>query len=176
MDIGPYWYGPLGRVFALSQGDIEIEAMKVIRKEFGLGAKGRWDEDERVRRSLYKEQHTYHSHGSYPRADNLHFYCSYHAMMIVAGRLLATTPTHRNPDWDKDDPFADWLSRHDLTRRDGRWLWDRRDTEPLSIIKVQIERCRRYKPYESVGKYDDERTKTIVKLYLLGEDGKFRTL
>ncbi|QGM99706.1 AVAST type 3 anti-phage nuclease/ATPase Avs3a [Methylocystis parvus] len=132
LDIGPYWYDPLGRVFAMSQGDIEAEALKVIRKEFASSAKGRWDEDERARRNLYEEQHTYHSHGSYPRADNLHFYHAYHAMMIVAGRLLATMPTHRNPDYGEDDEFADWLSRHDLTRQDSRWLWDRRDPEPLA--------------------------------------------
>jgi hypothetical protein len=131
IDIGPYWYDPLGRVFALSQGDIEAEALKVVRNDLAFGAKGRWDEDERARRDLYEEQHTSHSHGSYPRADNVHFYHAYHAMMIVAGRLLAATPTHRNPDYDEDDEFADWLSRHDLTRQDGRWLWDRRDPEPL---------------------------------------------
>ncbi|MEZ5787838.1 MAG: hypothetical protein R3D62_15485 [Xanthobacteraceae bacterium] len=132
MDIGPYWYDPLGRVFALSQGDIEVEALKVIRKDFAFGAKGRWDEDERTRRNLYEEKNTYHSHGSYPRADNLHFYLAYHAMMVVAGRLLASVPTHRNPDYGEDDEFSDWLARHDLTRQDGRWLWDRRDPEPFA--------------------------------------------
>ncbi len=132
IDIGPYWYDPLGRVFALSQGDIEVEALKVIRKDFAFGARGRWDEDERALRNLYEKEHAYHSHGSYPRADNLHFYHAYHAMMIVAGRLLVSTPTHRNPDYGENDEFADWLSRHDLTRQDGRWLWDRRDPEPLT--------------------------------------------
>lgn len=132
IDIGPYWYAPLGRVFALSQDDIEAEALKVIREVFSYGAKGRWDDDERARRNLYEEQHTHHSHGSSPRADNLQFYHAYHAMMIVAGRLLATTSTHRDPTYDEDDGFADWLFGHDLTRRDGRWLWDRRDPEPDS--------------------------------------------
>jgi hypothetical protein len=132
IDIGPYWYAPLGRVFALSQDDIEAEALKVIREDFSCVAKGRWDDDERARRDLYEEQHTYHSHGSSPRADNLQFYHAYHAMMIVAGRLLATTPTHHDRTYDGDDGFAGWLSDHDLTRRDGRWLWDRRDPEPDS--------------------------------------------
>lgn len=132
IDIGPYWYAPLGRVFALSQDDIEAEALKVIREDFSCVAKGRWDDDERARRDLYEEQHTYHSHGSSPRADNLQFYHAYHAMMIVAGRLLATTPTHHDRTYDGDDRFAGWLSDHDLTRRDGRWLWDRRDPEPDS--------------------------------------------
>lgn len=132
LDIGPYWYAPLGRVFALSQRDIETEAQKIIRNDFASDAKGRWDEDARARRNLYEEQHTWHSHGSYPRADSLHFYYAYHAMMTVAGQLLATTPTNRNPDYGEDDEFAEWLFRHDLTRNDGRWLWDRRDPEPLA--------------------------------------------
>jgi hypothetical protein len=42
------------------------------------------------------------------------------------------------------------------------------------IIQVRIERRRRYQPYESSGK-DDEDRKTRTKLYLFGRDGKFRT-
>lgn len=133
LDIGPYWYQPLGRVFALSQNEIEMEALKVIRQDFKQSsAKGYWDEDERAKQQLYEYRDTSHSHGSYPRTDNLHFYHSYHAMMIVAGQLLVTTPTHSNPDYGEDDEFADWFSGHDLTRRDGRWLWDRRDREPIT--------------------------------------------
>ena len=95
-DIGPYWYAPLGRAFALSQNEVEAEALRVIRTDLGFTARGRWDEDERTRRKLYEKNHTSHSHGSYPHADTLHFYHAYHAMMIVAGKLLASTATHRN--------------------------------------------------------------------------------
>jgi len=131
VDLGPYWYAPLGRVFALSQDEIETEALKVIRADFSSTATGQWDEDERGRRSLYQKEHTHHSHGSYPRADTLHFYQSYHAMMIVAGKLLQSTPTHRNSDYGaEEDELAGWLNGHDLSRRDGRWLWDRRDPTP----------------------------------------------
>jgi hypothetical protein len=131
IDIGPYWYDPLGRVFALPQSAVEVEALDVIRNDLGFMTRGRWDEDQRAKRKLYEERHSSHSHGSYPRTDTVHFYHSYHALMIVAGRLLADTPTHRNPEYGEDDEFRDWLSRHDLTRKDGRWLWDRRDPEPL---------------------------------------------
>jgi hypothetical protein len=131
IDLGPYWYEPLGRVFALSQGEIETEALKVIRKELNYLAKGAWNEDERGRRKLYDHRQTYASHGSYPDTDDYQFYLAYHAMMIVAGRLLATTPTHRNTEWGEQDEFTEWLSRHDLSRRDGRWLADRRDPAPL---------------------------------------------
>ncbi|KZK75237.1 MAG: hypothetical protein A3K90_04235 [Pelodictyon luteolum] len=130
IDIGPYWYEPLGRVFAMSQNEVESEALKIIRKDFGYTASGRWDEDERSRRKLYEDNYTRHSHGSYPRADTLHFYLAYHAMMVVAGNLLASKPTHRDSVHCEEDEFADWLDRHDLSRKDGRWLWDRRDPTP----------------------------------------------
>lgn len=131
IDFGPYWFTPLGSVFALSQDEIETEALKVIRTDFGYSAKGRWDEDERSRRKIYQEDHTHHSHGSYPRADTLQFYHSYHAMMIVAGKLLAKIPVHCKSGYDEEHGFLVWLERHDLARRDGRWLWDRRDPTPL---------------------------------------------
>jgi hypothetical protein len=132
IDMGPYWYAPLGRAFALSESHIEREAIKVIRSEFGIGAKSSLDNDERSRRNLYEDRHRYHDRGSYPRSDDLRFYYSYHAMMIVAGRLLATDPTHHDSECSDEDEFTEWLSSHDLTRQDGRWLWDRRDPTPLS--------------------------------------------
>jgi hypothetical protein len=52
-------------------------------------------------------------------------------MMVVAGKLLARIPTHRDPEFGEEDEFADWLDRHDLSRKDRRWLWDRRDPTPL---------------------------------------------
>ena len=131
IDIGPYWYAPLGSVFALSQSEIEAEAIKVIRNDFKSTATGRWDEDERSRRKLYEDSHSSHSHGSYPRADTLHFYHAYHAMMIVAGNLLGTKPTHIRLDWGEEDEFLEWIMRHDLSRQDGRWLSDRRDSRPF---------------------------------------------
>lgn len=134
IDMGPYWYKPLGRVFALRQSDIETEALKIIRNELNYSAKGAWDEDERERRKLYDHQQTYASHGSYPGTDNHQFYLAYHAMMVVAGRLLATTPTHRDTEWGEQDEFSEWLSRHDLSRSDGRWLADRRDPAPLEWL------------------------------------------
>src|SRR5260370_8061999 len=40
-------------------------------------------------------------------------------------------PTDRDPEVGEEDEFADWLDRHDLSRKDRRWLWDRRDPTPL---------------------------------------------
>lgn len=135
-DMGPYWYKPLGQVFALSQSHIETEALAVIRQELhGRANERTWRDDERRRRHLYDRDRygsdrTYASHGSYPDADDYQFYLAYHAMMIVAGRLLGTTSMHHDAGWSDQDELAEWLSRHDLTRKDGRWLADRRDPDP----------------------------------------------
>ncbi len=136
MDIGPYWYEPLGRVFGLPQSRVETEALEVIRGELHHSADGRtWRDDERRCRSLYSRDRygmgrTHASHGSYPDTDDYDFYLAYHAMMIVAGRFLETVPTHRDGESGETDEFAEWLSRHDVTRNDGRWLADRRDPVP----------------------------------------------
>jgi hypothetical protein len=130
IDIGPYWLEPLGRCFAKSQARIEREALRVIRSDWNFSGGSGWDQDERYRRKIFRDRETGHSHGSYPRVDELSFYLSYHAMMVVAGKLLATTPVHRDPD-DSEDEFCDWLKRHDLSRRDGRWLADRREPVPV---------------------------------------------
>jgi hypothetical protein len=130
IDIGPYWYAPLGRCFAVSQARIEREALRVIRGDWEVSGSSRWDEDERARRGYYRDGDSRHSHGSYPRVEDRTFYLSYHAMMVVAGKLLATVPVHCSPD-SQDDDFQQWLRGHNLTRRDGYWLSDRRDPAPL---------------------------------------------
>jgi hypothetical protein len=60
-------------------------------------------------------------------------------MLITAGRLLATQPlVNGSYDWDRDR-FENWISRHDLSRRDGRWLADRRDPEPPGLGLKRVE-------------------------------------
>jgi len=130
IDFGPYWLAPLGRCFGMSQTEMERETLKAIRGDLGYTGAHRWDADERGKRRLYQHEGTYHSHGSYPRVDDYGFYLSYHAMMITAGRMLATKPlVQSSNDWE-DDRFSDWMARHDISRADGRWLADRRDPQP----------------------------------------------
>jgi hypothetical protein len=131
IDMGPYWFSSLGHCFAKSENSITREAIRVIRIDWQISEENRWDEDERHRRQIFgRDMETYHSHGSYPRVDDLRFYRSYHAMMMVAGKLLATMPVLHSPD-ESEDEFRSWIARHDLSRRDGGWLADRRDPTPL---------------------------------------------
>lgn len=131
IDIGPYWFAPLGRCFAKSEAEIMIEAEEVLRKG-GISQYERWDDDQRWRRKIFKDRETSHSHGSYPRTDDLNFYLSYHAMMVVAGKLLASASVHKDPD-EMGDAFENWLKEAGLTRDDGGWLADRRDPAPLPM-------------------------------------------
>jgi hypothetical protein len=131
IDIGPYWFAPLGHCFAKSEAEIMIEAEEVLRK-WGISDHERWDDDERWRRKIFRDRETSHSHGSYPRTDDLNFYLSYHAMMVVAGKLLASTPVHKDPN-EIVDSFQNWLKEAVLTRGDGGWLADRRDPAPLPV-------------------------------------------
>lgn len=129
IDFGPYWLAPLGRCFGFGERKIERRTLKYLRETFDYSGGRFWQEDARRNQSAYADG-TQHSHGSSPKVDDLGFYLSYHAMFITAGKLLASKPlVNGEYEWDKDR-FSDWLSGHDLTRSDGRWLADRRDPSP----------------------------------------------
>tara|TARA_R110001583_G_scaffold195516_1_gene374938 strand:- start:816 stop:6956 length:6141 start_codon:yes stop_codon:yes gene_type:complete len=137
IDIGPYWFAPLGRAFGLSQQSIERRAIEILCGRMLVEPRARSD-DQRHKLGLFREQKTSHSHGSMPEAEDCNAYQSYHAMMFVAGLLLESKPVRRYVD--EDDPFDDWLKDQLLTRDDGRWLEDRRDPELLSAGPSNKER------------------------------------
>lgn len=130
IDFGPYWLEPLGRCFGVSQKQLEPEILRIIRNDFGFKGSSNWEEDERNKRRYYQDRDNHHSHGSYPRVDDFHFYLSYHAMFMSAGKLLATKPLVDSRYDEVEDVFQDWFKRHDISRLDGRWLADRRDPQP----------------------------------------------
>jgi hypothetical protein len=139
MDMGPYWYAPLGRCFGVSQSRVEADALKIIRKDWGYTGSSRHDEDERARRGYYRDMETYASHGSYPSADDFRFYLAYHAMMLAAGQYLLTHQVGRN-SYDDQDEFQEWLDRHSVTRKDGYWLADAREPRPLDRMAWKDEK------------------------------------
>jgi len=132
MDFDRYWYQPLGEVFGISEKQIEDLAAAVLVKEWKSDYDGKHKSDPRVgiwnRNS--SERETWHDHGRYPKADNLDFYQCYHTMLVVAGRLLQKMPILSSQHED-GNAWENWLSRHLLTRTDGKWLADHRDSLPV---------------------------------------------
>lgn len=124
IDIGPYWFQPLGRAFGLSQTAIESRVRVVLRQMGWKG--GGWRNDARHVRKLFTDRETGHSHGSAPKTDDLISYHSYHAMMMVAADLLKTHKVRR-AEGEAQSDFEEWLSRYLLTREDGEWIADRDD-------------------------------------------------
>jgi hypothetical protein len=132
-DFDRYWFEPLGRAFGISGEQVEDLATDVLINEWNIEHDGGYQNDPRhvLWRSSGDQHGTYHSHGNYPRIENYNFYLSYHAMFVVASKLLEKMPIVKNRDWPEDE-WDEWLRRHILTRSDGYWLYDRRDPIPLS--------------------------------------------
>jgi hypothetical protein len=130
-DISRYWFESLGRIFAFGSAEIEHRALKILRNEWGVFGQGGWKEDPRNHCRLYGDYESHHSHGSYPHAENLAFYHSYHSMMMVAGELIDTAQRHQDREYS--DELEEWIARHQLTRSDGLWLADRRDPKPTEV-------------------------------------------
>jgi hypothetical protein len=127
-DFKKHWPDNLGRQFAVSGAIVERMIGDVVWDDWQLEENGHWDRDERGKRKHFELRNSY-SYGDDERCSNLCNYLSYHAIMIVAGKLLRTTPTHTDPD-DTDDGFTTWLKGQALTKPDGSWLADRRDPAP----------------------------------------------
>lgn len=131
LDLPSYWFEPLASRFGLSTSEICSRIQDVILNRWLLTV-DRWDDDQRYSREYFKHEDTQHSHGSFPKSEDLRFYLSFHSMMVVAGELLATVPmSPPENDGDDYDTFQYWLRENGLTRPDFRWLVDRRDPEPL---------------------------------------------
>ncbi|WP_334161549.1 NACHT domain-containing protein [Phenylobacterium sp.] len=125
IDIGPYWFRPLGDAFGVTEGAIERRARTAVRDRIGW-KRGSWRDDARLTRKIFRDRANTHSHGSLPRADDLRAYHGYHAMMMVAADLLESHVVHQRED-DDQNSFEGWLEPYRLTPPDGRWLADRRD-------------------------------------------------
>lgn len=137
-DMSRYWFENLGECFGQTAIDIEAAAENVIVKDWALTENGYWDRDARGQRGIFRDDERSRSQSDYPTTDDLSFYLSYHAMMVVAGKLLATVPLHQDPE-RSDDEFEYWLRSHLLTRADGRWLADRRDPNPQVSLPLSDE-------------------------------------
>ena len=137
LDIDSYWFEPLGRVFGVPRDQIEDLAASVIVTEWGINPVDKFITDPR---SILWNRHsddreTWGYKGSYRRTDDFNFYLSYHAMLVVAAKLIEKMPVVARKNWDDGDQWGDWLGRHSLMRPDDKWLSDIKDPVPLSRPK-----------------------------------------
>ena len=123
IDLPAYWFSPLGRIFNLSEKEITVEVTNIAKKVCG----GKSNEDPR--KSLIRERDTRHSHGSYPKVEDYSFYLGYHAMFFTAEKLLNQRELIEE-DWNPS-PWEDWFTRYLLTRNDGYWLAELRDSRQV---------------------------------------------
>lgn len=135
MDIGPYWFAPLGRVFGHSEKSVEQQVRKVLPARMFSGSSWSTD-DQRYKRGHFQGMNTSHSHGTMPEVEDLRVYNAYHGMMLVAGQLLESCPVRQSSSED-DNAFDNWLQEQLLTRFDGHWLADRRDPRIVSTSPVK---------------------------------------
>lgn len=122
IDVEAYWFAPLGDAFGVSQGGIKTYASRVLRERFDTG-RGGWQDDARHKKDIFQDRETWHSHGALPRTYDLATYQAYHAMMIVAARLLANRPVRKRVGGSAND-FQVWLREYLITCPSGRWLAD----------------------------------------------------
>lgn len=127
-----YWYKPLGKIFGVPAFQIKELASQVIY-DWQLDYENGYNNDPRV--DLWDKStgmgETYYYKSSYPKTDNFDFYVQYHAMMVIAAKLLKKMPIIKTSDWE-DDPWGDWISRHTLIFNNGMWLSDYRDKLPFN--------------------------------------------
>lgn len=131
IDFGPYWINPLSRHFEIEAEALESEMERIIRKDWGLTERGHWAEDARAAAGQFRDNEFERAQGSVPAVDDLSFYLSYHSLMVAAGGLLATTPLRAHEHYEES--FDEWLEEQLLSRRDGLWLFDRRDPTPADL-------------------------------------------
>jgi len=137
LDFPKNFLAPLGRVFAMSDSEMEIEAEKIIRDDWRLDDDGRYNNDLRATRKYFRDNMS-RARGDVSAVDDLQFYLAYHATMTLAGKLLDERPLHENLEDPDDDwhTFRRWLRSQGLTRNDGLWLADRRDPSPEECITL----------------------------------------
>ena len=132
-DFSRSWIESLARCFSIRPGEIEADACRVIREDWGLQENGHYDRDARALRGQFKE-HSRRRGSELGGQDNLSFYLSYHALMEAAGQLLETHPLHEAPEssWGS---FPHWLEDKASLDAKGDWLADHRQMSPADAVE-----------------------------------------
>lgn len=125
-DFNKYQVEGLCRVFGCPDWEIEDRIGRWVRS---------WDSSIRTmhecqRSSRYEQTW---SSGNVPDRDLYGGYLGWHALMLVAGELLAERPVI-GEDWS-GDAWGAFLKEYRLSRDDGLWLADLTDPFPLDLPK-----------------------------------------
>lgn len=132
-DFDRYWFEPLGRVFGISGKQVQNLAENTIFNEWKMQVKDKFTADPRA--DLWKhgrmEREAWHSHSDYPCTDDYRFYISYHAMHVVASKLIQNMPVVNNPDYDENN-WNEWLERHLLMSSENYFRSELRDVFPIA--------------------------------------------
>jgi len=120
----------LGNVFALTESETEIEIEQTIQSIFGEKFTGRYDEDERGKADLYRDQRSGRDRRKGEALDTLSEYLGINGMMITAGRLLSTGIVGQEPNASTNE-FDDWMDYRCFGRDNYFWQSDARTRQPV---------------------------------------------
>jgi hypothetical protein len=125
-DFNKYQVERLCHVFACPGWEVEDRISAWVR---------RWDTTVRGMHDCprSKSDDASWSSGYVPDRDRYGGYLGWHALMLVAGELLATRAVV-GEDWN-GDAWAAFLREYTLSRNDGLWLADLTDPFPLDLTK-----------------------------------------
>lgn len=142
-DFGKSWAGPLGQGFRISADDVQTAAAEIIQQLWGAEETGSHERDQREVRHQFNDDRDYRLQSDWPKVDELSFYHSVHAIMIVAGQLLDNVPAVASDErWGT---FGEWLGRYRLSLGTGLWLADRRDDTPKALwLDLPVGGAERY--------------------------------
>jgi hypothetical protein len=129
LDTLPYWFGPLGDVFDISDGDVAKVADKFIHQYWGFTG----DINKENKFTKYDYQKRSNRKGDHVEVEDLKKYYEFNSMCCAAVKLLETTPVKKesSQDYDPYDSFENWLNRW-ITAWPDYWLSDLRDPTPLA--------------------------------------------
>lgn len=118
LDVLPYWYEPLARLFEVTTADVAARAQRWIVDRWGFSDDDWWRDPRELRDR--DGRNTRPDHGGIPRYEVLRTYLEFHALQMAAGELADERPVVRRR-WESWDPWQEWL---------GRWL----DSDPEFLL------------------------------------------
>lgn len=133
-DFQKYDVDDLSRIFGKPCREI-ADMMSAIVQQLDSDVSSMYDlggRESPYSRTILKIGSRYHTYG---------LQLGWHALFLVAGRLLAKFPvTDDYSSRHEDDPWGVWLRQYGLTRNDGLWLSDGRDITPLDTSEALLEK------------------------------------